>query len=85
MSNRSRTLYIGVTNNLQRRFNEHKRGKANSFTKRYNINQLIYYKQTDSVISAIDREKQLKSWRREKKINLIEEFNPLLLDLSEDI
>jgi len=85
MTNHSRTLYIGVTNNLQRRVFEHKKEKANSFTKKYKINQLVFYEQTNNIINAIDREKQLKKWRREKKIKLIEEFNPLWLDLSEDI
>jgi putative endonuclease len=84
MTNHSRTLYIGVTNNLQRRVSEHKKGKADGFTKRYKINQLVYHEQVGNIISAINREKQLKKWRREKKINLIEKFNPLWLDLSEE-
>ena len=85
MTNHSRTLYIGVTNNLQRRTLEHKRGKVDSFTARYKINQLVYYEQTDSIVSAIDREKQWKKWRREKKISLIEKINPLWIDISEEV
>ncbi|KKR03438.1 MAG: Excinuclease ABC C subunit domain protein [Parcubacteria group bacterium GW2011_GWF2_39_13b] len=85
MTNHSKTLYIGITNNLKKRVWEHKNKLVEGFTKKYNINQLIYYEQTDNVYSAIAREKQLKKWRREKKINLIEKINPLWNDLSDSI
>ena len=85
MTNYSRTLYIGVTNNLPRRVQEHKNKEIKGFTKKYNIDKLIYYEQTNNIVSAIDREKQLKKWRREKKISLIEKSNPLWIDLSDEI
>lgn len=85
MTNHSKTLYIGITSNLQKRIREHKNKSVEGFTKKYNINQLIYYEQTDNVYGAIAREKQLKKWRREKKINLIEKKNPLWIDLSDSI
>ena len=70
------TLYIGVTNNLQRRLLEHKEGIGSKFTKRYSIHHLIYYEQFDDITKAIDREKQLKRWSRSKKEKLIERINP---------
>ncbi|MBU2229157.1 GIY-YIG nuclease family protein [Patescibacteria group bacterium] len=82
MSSYSKTLYIGVTNNLIRRVQEHKNAKVGGFTKRYNIKYLVYYEMTDSILSAIEREKQLKRWRREKKIKLIESLNSSWEDLS---
>jgi len=85
MTNYSRTLYIGVTNNLARRVQEHKSKKTKGFTEKYNIDKLVYFEQTDNVVSAIEREKQLKKWRREKKIRLIEKSNPLWLDLSDEM
>ena len=71
-------LYIGVTNNLQRRLAEHINhvDYINVFTKRYNCEHLIYFEEHDDVNLAIEREKKLKGWRREKKNNLISEFNP---------
>ena len=78
-------LYTGVTNSLQRRVLEHKSGAGSKFTGKYNIDKLIYYEQTNNIASAIDREKQLKKWRREKKIRLIEKSNPLWIDLSDEI
>ena len=70
------TLYIGVTNNLQRRLFEHKTKLVDGFTKKYNINKLIYFESTNDVKSAIAREKQLKGWTRQKKNNLIATTNP---------
>ena len=70
------TLYIGVTNNLQRRLFEHKNKLVDGFTKKYNINKLIYFESTNDVESAIAREKQLKGWTRQKKNNLIATLNP---------
>jgi putative endonuclease len=82
LSSKSRRLYVGVTNNLERRLFEHKSKKADGFTKRYNIDRLVYFEQTTDVLSAITREKQIKSWNRSKKIRLIENDNPAWEDLS---
>ena len=81
-SSRSSTLYIGVTNDLLRRVYEHKEKLAKGFTERYGINRLVYFELTESVESAIAREKQLKGWRRERKVELIESMNPEWNDLS---
>lgn len=80
----SGTLYIGVTNNLSRRIWEHKNGTADGFTERYRVNRLLYYENFYEIGNAIEREKQLKGWRREKKIALIEKMNPHWEDLSRD-
>ena len=77
-------LYIGVTNNLERRLYEHKNKLAEGFTKKYNLHKLVYFDTTTDVRSAIEREKQLKGWARAKKNALIEEVNPDWLDLSAD-
>lgn len=84
VTNRSKTLYIGVTNNLERRIDEHKRKVGSKFAAKYNIARLVYYKQFADIRDAIAREKQLKKWRREKKIWLIERENPEWEDLSEE-
>ena len=84
MTNASRTLYIGVTNDLVRRVMEHKAGKIKGFTSKYNIKKLVYYEEGDDINSAIYREKELKGWKREKKIALIESLNPDWHDLSDD-
>jgi len=81
-SQKNGTLYIGVTNNLQRRIYEHQNNLVDGFTKKYKIHNLVYYEQTDSVESAIIREKQLKNWKREWKVKLIEENNIAWRDLS---
>ena len=85
LANRSKTLYVGVTNNLIRRLLEH-RQKTNteSFTARYNISRLVYFEKTGNVLSAIYREKQLKNFKRNWKIELIEKDNPDWEDLSGD-
>jgi putative endonuclease len=83
MTNRSDTLYTGVTNNLERRVYEHKHGLAEEFTKKHNLTMLVYYETTDDVRSAITREKQIKGWLRSRKIALIESANPQWRDLSE--
>jgi len=81
----NKMLYIGITNNLLNRYFEHKNKKhINSFTARYNINKLIYYEIYGDVSSAIYREKQLKSWRRDKKIYLIKTMNPEFRELIGD-
>jgi putative endonuclease len=85
MANYSRTLYVGVTNDLQRRAYEHKNKLfEDSFSARYNINRLVYFEETNDVLAAIEREKQIKRWRREKKVFLIEQQNPDWRDLSEE-
>ena len=79
----SRVLYIGVTSNLYRRIKQHKEGiDPNAFTAKYNVNRLVYFEKYLKAEETIDREKQLKRWRREKKIWLIESVNPNWKDLS---
>jgi putative endonuclease len=82
LTNVSRTLYIGVTNNLIRRIHEHRSGTGSVFTQKYHVHQLVYYESTNSVSVAIEREKELKNWRRSRKIALIEEKNPNWKDLA---
>ena len=84
MTNRSRTLYTGVTNNLRRRVFEHKHHLIDGFTKKYNITKLVYYEETNDIKEAIAREKQIKGWLRKKKIALIESINAEWKDLSKD-
>jgi len=85
LTNKSnKVLYIGVTNNLERRMYEHKNKLVEGFSKKYNLNKLIYYEITNDVNSAINREKQLKNWHKDWKINLINQFNPEWKDLSEE-
>jgi len=75
-------LYVGVTSNLPKRVCEHKNKLADGFTKKYNIEKLVYFEQTEDVNSALAREKQLKNWKREWKIELIKKANPEWKDLS---
>ena len=82
MTSKSKTLYTGVIDNLERRVYEHKNKLIKGFTKRYNITKLVYYEMTNDVQSAIDREKQIKGWLRRKKIALVEAANPKWTDLS---
>ena len=77
-------LYIGVTNDLQRRIYEHKHGIFPGFTKKYNVDRLLYYEQFSEIEQAIAREKQLKGWNREKKLNLIKTMNPELKEIIFD-
>jgi putative endonuclease len=81
-SNRNGTLYVGVTNNLIRRIDEHKRKISDSFTRKYNISILVHYESTESIESAITREKSLKKYSRKDKLELIENNNPNWNDLS---
>ncbi len=76
------TLYIGVTNNLQRRVYEHKNELTEGFTKRYHIHKLVYFENTTDVRAAIEREKQLKGWSRARKDALVATMNPEWKDLS---
>ena len=84
MTNNSKTLYTGITNNLARRVYEHKHKLVEGFTKKYNITKLVYYEEINSILDAIAREKQIKGWLRVKKIALIESANPQWKDLSEN-
>lgn len=81
-SRRNGTLYVGVTNDLRRRISEHKSDSVEGFTKRYQVHDLVYFDQTESIEGAILREKQLKTWKRRWKIELIEKENPGWDDLS---
>jgi len=80
-SKRNGTLYIGVTNNLDRRVSEHKSGLIAGFTKKYNVHRLVYFESSSDINAAITREKQLKKWKRAWKIKLIEDSNPEWKDL----
>lgn len=79
------TLYIGVTNDLVRRVQEHKSEVVKGFTHKYGVHQLVHYEWSESVVSAIAREKQMKKWRRAWKIRLIEENNPEWRDLYPEV
>ena len=81
----NKVLYIGVTNDLVRRIFEHKNKLVEGFTKKYNLNKLIYYEVTNDISSAIEREKQLKNWHRDWKINIMNSFNPIWKDLGADL
>ncbi len=80
-SKRNGTLYVGVTSNLKKRIYEHKESMVDGFTKKYNVNKLVYFEMTNEVNSTIQREKQMKRWKREWKIKLIEKENPCWIDL----
>jgi putative endonuclease len=84
MTNKSRTLYTGVTNDLIRRVYEHKNKVNPGFTSKYNIQFLVYYETAPDINIAIMREKQIKGWLRAKKIALIDSFNPEWKDLSSE-
>ena len=79
------TFYIGVTGNLQKRIWEHKNKVVEGFTEKYNVDKLVYYELTEDIETALNREKQLKRWHRQWKINLIKELNPEFKDLSEEL
>ncbi len=78
----NKIMYIGITNDLKRRLHEHKNKLIHGFTKKYNINKLVYYEYTTDVYAAIAREKEIKKWRREKKNQLVMSTNPEWKDLS---
>ncbi len=84
MSSLSRRIYIGVTNNLERRVSEHKQKLVPGFTAKYNMTRLVYSETYTDINAAIAREKQIKGWLREKKIALIQSVNPMWKDLSEE-
>ena len=79
----NKVMYIGVTNDLQRRLYEHKHELAEGFTQKYHVHKLVYFEQTTDVFAALEREKQLKRWARIKKNLLVETLNPEWKDLSE--
>ena len=82
---RNGTLYIGVTSDLVRRVFEHKSDLVDGFTKKYGVHKLVYYEESDSIDSAIAREKQLKKWNRAWKVRLVEKSNPVWRDLYPDL
>ena len=83
LTNKYRTVfYIGVTNNLVKRIEAHKEGVGSAFTQKYNVKSLIFFEEFTSISQAISREKQLKNWKREWKINLIKSKNPNLEDIN---
>ncbi len=84
-SRRNGTLYVGVTNDLTRRVCQHKQGLVEGFTKKYGVKMLVWYEQTESIESAVLREKQIKRWNRDWKIELIRASNPQWRDLYEEI
>ena len=79
----NKVMYVGMTNNLERRLYEHKNKLVNGFTKKYNIIKLVYFEETSDVNAALSREKEIKKWRREKKDSLVLIANPEWEDLSE--
>ena len=85
MASISRVIYIGITNNLIRRCDEHRMGIVDGFSKKYKTKQLVYYEYFNQINDAIRREKELKGWRREKKVALIEKANPRWKDLYDEI
>jgi putative endonuclease len=84
LSSLSGTLYTGVTNNIEQRVFQHKHKLVNGFTKKYNVDRLVYYEETQDINVAIAREKEIKGWRRSKKIALIKSMNPKWEDLAAD-
>jgi putative endonuclease len=82
LASRSRCLYVGMTNDLTRRIAEHKSKAVDGFTRRYHIDRLVWFESTNSVVEATEREHQIKRWRREKKVRLIEMENAAWADLA---
>ena len=78
----NKVMYVGVTNDLQRRLYEHKNKLVQGFTEKYNVDKLVYFEETDDVNSALAREKEIKKWRREKKNQLVNRINPTWKELS---
>ena len=83
LSNRTGTLYVGVTNDMERRILEHRSLLVAGFTKRFNVTRLVYFEECGEVTDAIAREKQIKGWRRSKKLALIAQLNPAWQDLGD--
>jgi putative endonuclease len=84
-SKKNGTLYTGVTNSLVRRIYEHKNKLNDGFTKKYNVVRLVYYEEFENIIDAILREKRIKKWKRQWKIELLEKLNPKWNDLFNDL
>jgi putative endonuclease len=84
MSSQTRVLYIGVTNFLERRVQQHKDGVGSAFTSRYRVHRLVHYEETSDVYAALERERHLKGWTRARKVALVESMNPDWRDLSDD-
>ena len=84
LTNVSRTVYVGVTNNLERRMYEYKHKLVPGFTKKYNLTMLVFFEEALDVLAALAREKEIKGWTRDKKLALIEANNPTWRDLSVD-
>ena len=84
LASKTRRLYVGMTNDLHRRLLQHQTKAIDGFTSKYNIDRLVWYAATGSVLDAIAREKEIKGWRREKKVHLIEAENPGWIDLARD-
>ena len=80
----NKVMYVGVTGNLERRIYEHKNKLVEGFTQKYNVDKLVYYETTNDVMAALEREKQIKKWRREKKNQLVTQMNPAWADLSSE-
>lgn len=86
LMNKTRSvLYIGVTSDVHRRLREHQTDKGSKFTKKYNVKYLVYFEEYNSIVRAIEREKQLKNWKRDWKLGLIRKINPNLRDLKDQI
>ena len=83
-TNRSNTIYVGVTNDLDRRIYEHSKKKGAVFTAKYNINKLIYYYEFKDIVETLAAEKKIKGWTRKKKMTLIKSINPQFKDLLKD-
>ncbi|MFZ5808175.1 MAG: GIY-YIG nuclease family protein [Chloroflexota bacterium] len=81
----NKVMYVGVTNNLIRRLYEHKNKMVEGFTKKYNVNKLVYFEEATNAWEAIAREKEIKKWRREKKNNLVASVNPDWKDLASEL
>jgi putative endonuclease len=85
MASHSRVIYVGMTNDLRRRVAQHQQKLVEGFTQKYNVTRLVYYEMTEEVHAALEREKQIKAWRRSKKVALIESMNPRWKDLSGEL
>lgn len=80
----NKVMYVGVAGNLERRISEHKNKLVEGFTQKYNVDKLVCYETTNEVMAALEREKQIKKWRREKKNQLVTQMNPAWADLSSE-